>query len=122
MARLRKDSEDWFVTESDGYVVVPLRSSGSLVEGDKRINVFTFYTLSSQAPTRIEWEGKLAVLDKSTADYLVRHKYARKAEEGDFPKAPQAPAKGKASSKVDAPVESEVEEPEAEAGIEADTE
>ena len=122
MARLRKDSEDWFVTESDGYVVVPLRSSGSLVEGEKRINVFTFYTLSSQAPTRIEWEGKLAVLDKSTADYLVRHKYARKAEEGDFQKAPQAPAKGKASSKVDAPAESEVEEPETEAGTEADTE
>lgn len=103
MAKLKKNSEDWFTTESGDYVVVPLRTSGESREGETVVRYFSFYTTSSSPSTRIEWEGKFALLNSEMAEFLVRQKYARKAVEADFPKAEAGKAK-----KAD-PVESEKE-------------
>lgn len=112
MAKLKKNSEDWFTTESGDYVVVPLRTSGESREGETVVRYFSFYTTSSSPSTRIEWEGKFALLNSEMAEFLVRQKYARKAVEADFPK-PEAGKVKKvepAESVKEAPVEPQPEE------------
>lgn len=93
MARLKKNSEGWFTTESNDYVIVPLRVSGETKQGEKIVKHFSFYTTSSVPSTRVEWEGKFAVLNSEMAEFLVKQKYARKAIEDDFPKADAGKAK-----------------------------
>ena len=108
MAKLKKNSEDWFTTESGEFVVVPLRVSGEARENDKTIKYFTFYTTSAVPSTRIEWEGKFAVLNSDMAEFLVKQKYARKAMEADFPKV-ETGGKAKKAEPVEAPAETTTE-------------